>query len=190
MLFRSSEVGKGSTFSLILPDGLAETPGTSAERAAELTRQSPVLVVEDEQADLLVAVSLLDAASVRSRQARTLGEARAALAAERPAAVVLDIRFDEGDAWAFLKEIKSSPETAEIPVLVMTATDDEDRALALGAQAFVRKPVDRRNLVRSLLRLLNRKPALDVLHVDDDATARYAVKQMLFGTGQIGRAHV
>ena len=121
-----------------------------------------------EQADLLVAVSLLDAASVRSRQARTLGEARAALAAERPAAVVLDIRFDEGDAWAFLKEIKSSPETAEIPVLVMTATDDEDRALALGAQAFVRKPVDRRNLVRSLLRLLNRKPALDVLHVDDD----------------------
>lgn len=180
----TSELGKGSTFSLIMPDGLTETPGTVTEQAAELTRQSPVLVVEDEQADLLVAVSLLDAASIQSRQARSLDEARAALAAERPAAIVLDIRFDKGDAWTFLKEVKASPETAQIPVLVMTATDDEEHALRLGAEAFVKKPVDRRNLVRSLLRLLNRKPALNVLHVDDDETARYAVKQMLFGTGR------
>ncbi len=180
----TSEPGKGSTFSMILPDGLTETPDIVMEHAAELTKQSPVLVVEDEQADLLVAVTLLDAASIRSRQARTLAEARASIAAERPAAIVLDIRFDKGDAWTFLEEIKSSPETAEIPVLVMTATDDEEHAVKLGAEAFVKKPVDRRNLVRSLLRLLNRKPALNVLHVDDDETARYAVQQMLFGTGR------
>ena len=180
----TSELGKGSTFSLILPDGLTETPDIVTEQAVELTKQSPVLVVEDEQADLLVAVSLLDAASIRSRQARTLSEARASIAAQRPAAIVLDIRFNEGDAWTFLKEIKSSAETAQIPVLVMTATDDEEYAFKLGAEAFVKKPVDRRNLVRSLLRLLNRKPALNVLHVDDDETARYAVQQMLFGTGR------
>ena len=179
----NSEVGKGSVFAVIVPDGFAETADATAT-AAERTRQSPVLVVEDEQADLLVAMSLLDAASIKSRQARTLDEARASIAAELPAAIVLDIRFGEGDAWNFLEEVKSNPETRQIPVLVMTATDDEAHALTLGADVFVKKPVDRRNLVRSLLRLLNRKPALNVLHVDDDETARYAVKQMLFGAGR------
>lgn len=178
----TSEVGKGSTFSIVLLGGVMKTEslaeGTNADALA------PVLVVEDAQADLLVAVSLLDAASIRTRQARNLSQARAAIAAERPAAIVLDIRFEEGHAWTFLKEIKAAPETKGIPVLVMTATDDEARALENGADAFVRKPVERRTLVRSLLRLLNQKPALRVLHVDDDEAARYAVSQMLFGAGR------
>jgi len=179
----TSEVGKGSTFSVIVPDGLTQLPET-AEDAATIASLPPVLVVEDEHADLLVATSLLEAASIRTRQTRTLDEARAAVAAERPAAIVLDIRFDEGDAWTFLKEVKSSPETGTIPVVVMTATDDETYALDLGADLFVKKPVERRSLVRSLLRLLNRKPALRVLHVDDDEAARYAVAQILFGAGR------
>jgi signal transduction histidine kinase/DNA-binding response OmpR family regulator len=181
-----SQLGRGSTFSLILPQTLLSEVGEPAvpePRAA-------VLVVEDQQVDLLAATSLLESASIRTRQARSLAEARAALAAERPAAIVLDIRFrdveerEEDDGWTLLKEIKSSPSTAEIPVLVMTVMQDEARALRLGADAFVSKPAERRSLVRSLLRLLNRLPALRVLHVDDDEASRYAVSQMLFGTGR------
>lgn len=179
----TSEVGKGSTFSIILDDGMTETAESFAD-AVNAAALPPVLVVEDEQADLLVAVSLLDAASIKTRQARNLSQARAAIAAERPAAIVLDIRFEEGHAWTFLKEIKAAPETKGIPVLVMTATDDEALALESGADAFVRKPVERRTLVHSLVRLLNQKPALRVLHVDDDDAARYAVSQMLFGAGR------
>lgn len=179
----TSAVGKGSTFSLILPDGLTATAESIAE-AEKVGALAPVLVVEDEQADLLVAVSLLEAASIKTRQARSLSEARAAIAAERPAAIVLDIRFEEGDAWTFLNEIKSTPETARIPILVMTSTDDQARAFNLGAEGFIRKPVERRTLVHSLVRLLNQKAALRVLHVDDDDAARYAVAQMLFGAGR------
>lgn len=176
-----SRLGQGSTFSLTIPDGRQRIAGPEA---VDRATAPAVLVVEDEQADLLVATRLLETASLRVRTARTVAEARAAIAGDPPTAIVLDIRLNGEDAWDLLTEIKSTPATAHIPVLVMTAVHDEQRALRLGAGAYVRKPVERRTLVQSMLRLLDRQPALRVLHVDDDEAARYAVAQMLAGTGR------
>jgi DNA-binding response OmpR family regulator len=79
------------------------------------------------------------------------------------------------DAWRWLAEFKTAAESQSIPVIVVTTLDDERKALALGADAFAQKPVER----QALLELLNQATASRVLIIDDDATTRYAMRKLL-----------
>ena len=71
-----------------------------------------------------------------------------------PMAVTLDIIMPGMDGWSVLSALKSNPETAGIPVIVATISDDRDLGLALGAVEFMTKPIDRRRLVD----VLHRRP--------------------------------
>jgi CheY-like chemotaxis protein len=70
-----------------------------------------------------------------------------------PAAVVLDIKLPRVDGWQVLTELKADPATAAIPVVIASVVDDRPRGLALGADAYLLKPVRRDDLVDSLRRL-------------------------------------
>jgi CheY-like chemotaxis protein len=59
----------------------------------------------------------------------------------RPDAILLDLRMPRVDGWAFLQELRANRYLREIPVLVITAADDE-RVPADTAGRF-KKPVDR-----------------------------------------------
>jgi CheY-like chemotaxis protein len=111
----------------------------------------------------------------RTIAAQTLHQASAAIDRTRPAAVILDILLRNEDAWRWLAEFKAAPEWQSIPVIVITTVDDERKALALGADAFARKPIER----PALLALLNQATASRVLIIDDDATTRYAMRKLL-----------
>jgi CheY-like chemotaxis protein len=63
--------------------------------------------------------------------------------AERPDLVLLDVTMPGIDGWETCTRIKSHPETADIPVLLLTASDDRDltqHAVAVGAYALLKKP--------------------------------------------------
>src|SRR5262249_58280449 len=62
-------------------------------------------------------------------------------------------------------------------VLIATTVEDERKAVALGADAYIRKPVDRALLVGHLDRFLGRR----VLVIDDDPATRYTLKKLLDG---------
>ena len=55
--------------------------------------------------------------------------------------IVLDVMMPKMDGWELLGRIRSHPQTANIPVIVLTILDQEELALSLGAQALVLKPV-------------------------------------------------
>jgi len=58
-----------------------------------------------------------------------------------PSAVVLDLRMAPTDGFEVLRQLKGSPATAAIPVIVTSVVDEaEGRATAAGASAFVIKP--------------------------------------------------
>jgi CheY-like chemotaxis protein len=139
-------VGKGTTFHVSLPDVVTEQ--VVGER---------ILVIDDERhdADLIVAV----AASVDLRAAgvRGLAGTEEALSRGRPLGVVLDLRLPDGRGEEFLGRLKADPALADVPVIVMTVETEPATALALGADDYLTKPIDRLRLESWLRRVVQRR---------------------------------
>jgi CheY-like chemotaxis protein len=179
-----SRLGVGSTFTAVIPtlyhvaEGTAapvEGPGHEWEPEAE-----PVLVVDDDPHALAIYDGFLKGSEFRPVPVRTLREARRSLANERPRAILLDIRLAGEETWRFLAEFKGADTTRDIPVIVVSAIDDHRKGLALGADAYGTKPVEREWLLKNLRRVTSR-PAPTALVIDDDAIARYILKRGLTG---------
>jgi CheY-like chemotaxis protein len=78
------------------------------------------------------------------------------LAAERhPDAITLDVMMPNVDGWQVLRELVANPQTAAIPIVVCSVLKEPELALSLGARAFLKKPVERLELVTTLSRLLS-----------------------------------
>jgi signal transduction histidine kinase/CheY-like chemotaxis protein len=173
-----STPGEGSKFFLRLPLRYAEAEEAAIERPPPAEPEPwhiPVLVVEDEREMQLFYEKMLRDTPYRTIAVQTLHQASAAIERTRPAAIILDILLRHEDAWRWLAELKAAPESQSIPVVVITSVDDERKALALGAELYARKPVDRVELTA----LLNQATASRVLIIDDDATTRYAMRKRL-----------
>jgi signal transduction histidine kinase/ActR/RegA family two-component response regulator len=141
-----SEEGKGTTFRVHLPDVVTEQ--LVGER---------ILVVDDERhdADLIVAVAA--SVDLRAEIVRGLAGTEDALARGRPLGVVLDLRLPDGRGEQFLGRLKTDPAFADIPVIVVTVEAEPATAIALGADDYLTKPIDRARLERWLHRVAQRR---------------------------------
>ena len=82
------------------------------------------------------------------------------LAAEvNPRIIVLDVMMPEKDGWALLGQLREDPKLGHVPVLICTILSQKELALTLGAAAFIRKPVNRTELLATLDRLAVQSPA-------------------------------
>jgi CheY-like chemotaxis protein len=88
---------------------------------------------------------------------------------------VLDILLRGEDSWRWLTELKNDAATANVPVLVATNMEDERKALALGADVYVLKPLSRVTLIEKLSSVVAR----DVLVIDDDPAVRYLIQKLI-----------
>src|SRR5581483_4356372 len=70
-----------------------------------------------------------------------------------PRAIVLDVMMPEMDGWELLGRLRQHPDTSRVPVLVCTILAQEELAFSLGANAFLRKPFSRLDLLGALDRL-------------------------------------
>ncbi len=84
------------------------------------------------------------------------------------------------DGWSVLAALKSDPELAEIPVIMVTIVDDKNLAYSLGASDYLTKPIHRKRLAAVLARY---RPAGRALVVDDDRDSRRLVRQILEADG-------
>jgi CheY-like chemotaxis protein len=109
-------------------------------------RTGPILVVED-----IAHVRDLIAVQLRLRgytvvTARDGQEALELIAQDKPAIVISDILMPRVDGFALAHKIRSDPQTAGIPLLLLSATyvsaEDERLALGVGAIRFLPKPVE------------------------------------------------
>lgn len=181
----TSTPGRGSTFCVTIPAVHPEVREMTvlAEKSRVLDpSRAPVLVVEDDRQTLFLYEKYLSSAGFQIVPARSIDDARKVLGRVRPAALVLDIMLDGESSWAFLAELKSNPETRDIPVLVVTVTNREQKARALGADEFWLKPVEQSWLLRKLRALAHTTPVERILVIDDDEVARYLMKRLLTGT--------
>lgn len=176
-----SAPGQGSTFTVTLP--LRYEPAREAIRLEEPVGvdpdRIPVLVIEDNPADMMVFETILRHSPYQVFKATTFSQARRALADVRPRAILLDILIGEETSWKLLSELKSSPAMKSIPVIVISTVDDPSKASALGADAWGQKPVDGDWLLDELHRLTHEGERKRVLVIDDDDISRYVLRLYL-----------
>ncbi|WP_445633437.1 histidine kinase [Nostoc sp. DSM 114161] len=179
-----SEVGQGSTFTASIPivyPYTTEFP-TQKQPASLEPNRLPILAVEDHPETLFIYEKHLQESTYQLIPTRTLAQARLVLQQVQPTAIMLDIMLEGQNGWTFLRELKADETTRTIPVLVITIIDNEKQALALGADGFLIKPVDRLPLLNKLNTLINKNSPQKILLIDDDPAYRYLVKQLLINT--------
>lgn len=102
-----------------------------------------ILVVDDDTSNLRMASRILSAEQMRVSCLKTGEDALAFLHDNRPDLILLDVHMPGMDGFETLASIRSDHETADIPVIFLTADDDsntETRGLEAGAKDFIKKP--------------------------------------------------
>ncbi|RYP89038.1 GAF domain-containing protein [Nocardioides guangzhouensis] len=145
-MWLQTEVGVGSTFGFSLPVGRPAEPPVGADA----TTAGEIVVIEDDRPSLDLMTAYLAGAALRVTAARDGQTGLDAVRRVRPDAVLLDIRLPGIDGWAVLQALKSDEETRAIPVIVVSIVDEQARGVALGAAAYLVKPVGRDDLLAAL----------------------------------------
>ncbi|MBN1311199.1 MAG: response regulator [Anaerolineae bacterium] len=116
---------------------------------------SRILVVEDSPTVLYTVSRMLTEGGYQVMTAKDGEEAMSLAINERPSLVLLDVILPKLNGYQVCRRMKSTPATAQIPVIMITSkTKDNDRfwGLEQGADDYVTKPFD----VRQLLDVVNR----------------------------------
>ena len=213
--------GEGSTFTLFLPLRAASAPALAHpvaqpldETTLALTHEEPtddrgdlgkspfVLIVEDDPMFASILLDLARASGLKGVVSPT-GAGSAALAKKlQPNAITLDLGLTDMDGFVLLELLKTDPETASIPVHVVSGGALADDALKLGAAEVIEKPAERERLsalfadvarvkTRRKARSSSRKAAVEpralkgksVLLVDDDIRNIYSLTSVLEAHG-------
>jgi PAS domain S-box-containing protein len=188
----SSTPGKGSTFTVILParvedpalTALGEAgPAAISHQPASPRPRSTILVIDDEAnaRDLIERALSKDGFGVE-----LAGDGKTGLELARkhkPDVITLDVMMPGMDGWAVLAALKADPETAPIPVIMLTIVDDKQIGFALGAADYFTKPIDWARLHQTLSKYRKDSEAATVLIVEDEAPTREILRRTLAKDG-------
>jgi CheY-like chemotaxis protein/two-component sensor histidine kinase len=180
-----SSPGMGSTFFATIPLRYHAPVGAVVEVETQWEidpSRIPVLVVEDEVETQFIYEKFLKGSHFQAIPARSIRDAHQALVRIRPRAIILDILLSGKDAWTLLSQLKAEEKTRDIPLLVITTVEDQQKGLALGADVYGVKPVERTWLLGELTRLIGQPKVPLVPIIDDKEVSRYVFKQFLAGT--------
>jgi DNA-binding response OmpR family regulator len=149
------------------------SPPVWALPAISTTQGAKILVAEDEADQRAIVTTCLEGAGYVPIAVVSGDLVVPTARAEKPALILLDIAMPRLDGYSACRLLKADPELADIPVIFMTTganLDDKLAGLTLGADEFLSKPVDMRELVLRIQLLLKRSHSRHV-PVSDEPSA-------------------
>ncbi len=136
-----------------------------SNKSIALSREKPVvLVVDDQVRNIQVVGNTLSAAGYEILPATSGEQALQRIAARRPDVILLDVLMPEMDGFEVCQVLQDDPETREIPIIFVSAADDQDiiiRALAAGGVDYVTKPFNKSELLLRVRTHVELKDARD-----------------------------
>ncbi|MCU1329462.1 MAG: histidine kinase [Bryobacterales bacterium] len=172
----------GSVFTLRIPAQYAREREPASQLPASITVEPgtrQVVFVEDSPEDMMAYRHYLHGSEFNVMAASTTREAEDLLNHLEPVAIVLDILLRGEDAWPLMARLKQDPHTKKIPVIVVSAAEDQAKAFHLGADAYLLKPVTPEQLLGTLGALTQDPGTPSVLLIDDNELDRYLLRQHL-----------
>jgi len=168
----TSRVNKGSTFTVQLQNVEVSSQQIPLNLQKITLREVPefkealVLVVEDNQYNLDLVKTLLEARNIKVEEALNGKEALDKLKrnTSRPDLILMDMKTPIMDGYETTKIIKANDQWKNIPVIALTATimkEDREKIIQCGCDGFLPKPVNEDQLFSELMKYLpyNKKPA-------------------------------
>ncbi|GGA30266.1 response regulator [Dyella nitratireducens] len=180
----TSDIQSGSVFTVTLPVGDIESPEPRPHAAAHDTaaargRNPIVLVVDDDEDACELVRNALERDGINVVSASSGEQALALTRSLRPAVMVLDILLGDMTGWDVLAAIRADPEHAELPVILCTVTDPDQRTGVLGVVEHLTKPFDRERLSHLVQRFVGAAKSGSLLVVDDDDFYRDSIANAL-----------
>ena len=105
-----------------------------------------LLIVEDDHTFARIMVELAHARGVKAIVALRGGTAISLAREFQPHAITLDVRLPDMSGWALLDRLKHDPQTAHIPVHVISGHENNRRGFALGAMTCLQKAVNKESI--------------------------------------------
>ena len=116
-----------------------------------------ILIVEDDEDSRYVYGIVLEDHGFSVVTARSGDEGLRLARETRPSAILMDVSIPGMDGWTVTERLKHDPDTADIPVIIVTAhafPEDVARAERVGSDGFLTKPCEPRRVLEEVVRLL------------------------------------
>ena len=188
-----SEFGKGSRFSFTLPQVLIAPAKVAAAVSPVSGNVSPInghhrekpliLIVDDENSARELLASYLEP-DYEIAVAESGLEALQKANQLHPDAITLDVLMAKGGGFEALVALRKSPETAGIPVIILSVVDQKHVGFALGATDYLIKPISKPVLKETIRKHIAPRTAdSTILLVDDDRRTLELLEETLRSAG-------
>ena len=169
----TSEVDKGTTFYVDLPELVVEANLPEIDLVVGKSVQN-LLIVEDDPDIALLLEYMLQNAGYRTSIAGSAREAKALLAVETFDCMTLDLALPDQNGISLLNELRAQPETCHLPVVIISAYADKAKkelnGHAVNAIEWMQKPIDPEILTSRIEKAFRHSPGMmtQILHVEAD----------------------
>jgi signal transduction histidine kinase/CheY-like chemotaxis protein len=207
-LLVTSQVGVGSTFSVLIPTQPMQEQAEPTHKPAPKTQEDvdrtltitttqvaprvelppmpskrEVLLIEDnkEMVDQLRRALQREGFDVVTADHPAYAEAM--VGQLRPTMVLLDVNFAQGAGWQILSNLKAREDTSEIPIIVNTLSPERERALQAGADRYLQRPFMPDQLLRLVREVEAEFSRQRILLIDDQPESLRLLKKILTESG-------
>lgn len=166
-----SKPGQGSAFHFTIPAALR--PVVPELEEGDRRPGAPVVLVCDDDPDVLAVISKL--LCEHGYEVKPVARGRDAIdlaISARPEVILLDLRMPGMSGWETMQELKSLPDTRDIPIVILSGLGPQvDPQLAAESDGWVTKPFDERRMAEAILAAVHgdgQPPMVLVVEDDDD----------------------
>jgi CheY-like chemotaxis protein len=153
-----SEIGAGSTFHILLPS-LEKTTITFEYPQVVDDQRALILVLDDDAAALQLIKDYLDEKVYQVITTHSPNEAIELAYRLRPRVILTDLMMKGMNGWEVLRTLKQNARTVNIPVIIISVSEQQAMAFQLGAADYLVKPIVQQALVSTLERWIQSKAA-------------------------------